>query len=66
MTVLDTLTCDAYGCGAVIADDLGDGWVRTKITIWINPETGNHFCFGHGDSTTDVAVNGEADITAIR
>jgi hypothetical protein len=56
------LTCDAYGCDSVIADDLGDGWVRVIGTLYLNRETGNLFCAEHAIDSTDTALEGETNL----
>jgi hypothetical protein len=59
---IDTLTCDAYGCETIVADDLGGGWVRVREILYLNPETSNAFCLAHGDYG-DVALEDEVDLT---
>jgi len=63
MEPIDTLTCDSYGCDEIVADDLGDGWVRVRGTLYLNPETGNLFCEGHGYPDSDIALEDEVDLT---
>lgn len=60
--VIGTLTCDAYGCETIVADDLGNGWVRVREILYLNPETSNAFCSAHRDHG-DIPLDDEVDLT---
>lgn len=50
--IIDTITCDGSWCEDIVADDLGDGWVRARGAMFVNA-SGQRFCGTHADEGTE-------------
>lgn len=64
MTLIQTTTCDAHNCDRIVAEYIGDGWVRIPEgqTAWHDADNRELFCAGHANPDTDSEIEGEVQV----
>jgi hypothetical protein len=61
---IDTLTCSYFECETIVADDLGDGWLRLRGTAHADTTDKNVYCEAHAPEGS-IAIEDEVNILRV-